>query len=945
LTATGEQLRPISGSTIPRRTSSMSNHPAHSGSTGSPNRTAKRSRVNSGELSYRTVRRASALAGFFTLQLLPLGEYMLTVEAASFASYTRKGLILSAGAAATIDVSLQLASVTSEVAVTAAAPLIDVARTDEGNSLSSNAVTNLPLVSRNPFNFILEQPSVSGHENTEFGVPRKINANGFNDRVNYQLDGNSNVESDRAGIRLLPISETWIQEVQAVSNGFAPEFGNTVGTVYNAITRSGTNQWHGEASYLFRRTPMSARPALLPVGQPTPEVNVDAEFADGGGSLVKDKVFFFGGYEHVKRDLPVPVTIPQTTLDQLGLPATFGNAIPFSQNVTFFIAKIDWQLNSANRLSLRYNGHRNDSPYDSSTLGGLYTVDRTYTFVDRSHAGAVQLVSVLSPNAVNELRFQIPLRTQSQDRFGATGSGPAISIPGVANFGNSLDVGFRYEEMTPEVSENFSYGRSRHALKAGGSIRPIRDTQAQATGSLYTFPSIAAYLAAKDGLNPRTYISFIQTLGDPVIGYNSLFGGLYAQDTWKPRANITVTYGVRYDVYRPPAADPTSPFPYSRQFRTDKNNVAPRLGMAVGRGKTVVRASAGIFFDPFQTDLYRLALLNNGAPSFSAISLTPQIPFAPAFPNVFSGTPQGFTPGIQGITTVDPHFASLYSINANLSVSREIARDTALTVTYLFTRGDRLPVMRNINLVPSGSQLADGRPIFGSARAYSGFGNILSAESVGQSEYNGLNVTLTKRLSHDFEMFATYTWSHAIDDAPEQNNIDSPNFLLSDPTNRRRDRANSLTDRRHAFNGNLVYTPAWKGGRGALRYLANGNRLALIAVIQSGDVFNMGSNLILNGDPSTPSAFQRPLFIGRNTIRAPRTVEFNARYSRLFSLRERANLEFIAEATNVFNRTNVVGLNSTATVDAAGNIVTWPSLSWTAASDQRFLQLGIKLSF
>jgi hypothetical protein len=289
--------------------------------------------------------------------------------------------------------------------------------------------------------------------------------------------------------------------------------------------------------------------------------------------------------------------------------------------------------------------------------------------------------------------------------------------------------------------------------------------------------------------------------------YNSLFSGLYAQDTWKPRANITVTYGVRYDVYRPPEANTTSPFAYSQRFRTDKNNIAPRLGVAVGRGKTVVRASGGIFYDPFQTDQYRRALLNNGTPSFFAISAIPQLPFAPAFPNVFSGVPQGFTPSIQDITTVSPDFASLYSVNANVSISREITRDLALTATYLFTRGNRLPVIRNINLVPSGQQLADGRPVFGSARVFPGFGNILSAESVGQSVYNGLNFTLNKRLSRGFEMFATYTWAHAIDDAPEQNNIDSPNFLLSDPTNRRRDRGNSLTDRRHAFNGNLLYTP------------------------------------------------------------------------------------------------------------------------------------------
>jgi hypothetical protein len=884
-------------------------------------------------------------AGLYRLPVLPIGEYSLTIEGQGFAPYKRSGIRLSAGSAATVDVKLEVQGVVTEVVVSSAAPIVDPARTDQGGTLSSNAVLNLPLVSRNPFNFILEQPNVSGHSNTEFGVPRKLDANGFNDRINYQLDGSNNVESDRAGIRLLPISQTWVQEVEAVNNGFAPEFGNTVGTLFNTITRSGTNALHGEAAYLFRRTPMSARPALLPDNQPTPDVNVDSGFADAGGPLVKDRAFFFAGYEHVKRDLPAPVTVTPATVAQLGLPASFANAIPFSQNVTFFIGKVDWQLTSKHRLTLRYNGHRNDSPYNSSIIGGLYLVDRTYTFADRSHGGAAQLVSVISPNVVNELRFQVPYRSQAQDRFGATGSGPAISIPGVANFGNSLDVGFQYEEMTPEVTENFSYNLRRHALKVGGSMRAIRDTQVQATAALYTFPNIAAYLAARDGVNPRAYISFIQTAGDPSIRYNSLFGGVYAQDTWKPRANITMTYGVRYDVYNPPTANQNSPFQFSQQFRTDKNNFAPRLGVAVGLGKTVVRASGGIFYDPFQTDLYRRALLNNGTPAFFAISAIPQLPFAPAFPNVFSGVPQGFTPGIQDITTVSPDFASLYSVNANFSVSREVARDTALTVTYLFTRGDRLPVMRNINLVPSGRQLADGRPIFGSARVYTGFGNILSAESVGQSEYNGLNVTLTKRLSHDFEMFATYTWSHAIDDAPEQNNIDSPNFLLSDPTNRRRDRANSLTDRRHAFNGNLVYTPTFRGRRRALRYLANGNRIAVIVVIQSGDVFNMGSNLVLNGDPSTPSTFQRPLFIGRNTIRAPRTSELNVRYTRLFPLGERFKLEFIAESTNVFNRTNVVGLNSTATVGAAGNIVAWPSLAWTAASDQRLIQLGLKFSF
>ena len=127
--------------------------------------------------------------------------------------------------------------------------------------------------------------------------------------------------------------------------------------------------------------------------------------------------------------------------------------------------------------------------------------------------------------------------------------------------------------------------------------------------------------------------------------------------------------------------------------------------------------------------------------------------------------------------------------------------------------------------------------------------------------------------------------------------------------------------------------------------MINGNLIAVIATVQSGEVFNMGSNRVLNGDPSTSSSFQRPLFIDRNTLRAPHTSEFNIRYSRLFPLRERMKLESIAEATNVFNRTNVVGMNSTAAVDTTRNVIAWPAWNWTAALDQQLLLLGFRFSF
>jgi len=885
----------------------------------------------------------TAVSGLYRFSLLPLGRYDVRAEFTGFAPVRLTGIDVSAGATVTQDIQLDVKGVTTEIVVTGSAPVIDPSRTDTGRSLGSYVITNLPLVSRNPYNFILQQPNVTGRGNTEFGVPRKVNANGFNGRINYQLDGSNNTESDRAGIRLLPISNEWIDEIQTVSNGFAPEFGNTVGTVFNTITKSGSNEFHGQGGYLFRRTDFSARPALLAYNRPTPDVNVDGYNASVGGRIIPDKLFFFGSYEHVKRDLPTVVTTTPDQISQLGLPASYANAIPFAQKVTFFLGKGDWQINQSNRLSIRYNGHQNDSPFNNG--GGLTLISQTYNFVDRSHSGSAQLISTVSPNAINEFRMQIPYRSQQQNQFQANVPGPSITVSGIANFGNSPNTGFLYSEMTPELTDNFSYNLGTHSLKVGGSIRWIRDTQTQAASATYTFPSIATYLAAVSGANARGYTSFTQTLGNTSLTYNSRFGGFYGQDTWKPRKNITITYGLRYDVYSPPSANSSSPLAVSQSFRTDKNNFAPRLGAAIGLGKWVARASGGIFYDPFPTDQYRKAIQQNGTPLYFNATLQPTNPLAPSFPTVFTGTPNGVTYPTQDVLAVSKDFANLYSLNGNVSISRDFGHSAGFTATYLFTRGNRLPVWRNTNLIPSGAFLADGRPIFSpTLRINPAFNNIFLAESVGQSTYSGLNLLFTKRFAKGLDAFASWTWSHAIDDAPEQNNIDSASAYLEDSTNRHRDRGNSLTDRRHAFNANMVWNPTSSASSRPLRYLLSNNRVALLLNMQTGENFNLGSNRNLNND-TTGNAFQRPVFIGRNTILAPATYELNVRYSRIFPIKERWKPEFFFESTNLLNHTNVTGLNSTATVDANGFITAPASLAWSSALDQRLIQFGFKLVF
>src|SRR5260370_1109423 len=233
-------------------------------------------------------------SGLFRFALLPLGTYTVSAEPSGFAPEKRTDISLSAGSTATVNLQLAVAGTQRTITVTEDAPIVEPGRTDIGLTVGNRTIENMALVSRNPYNFILIQPNVSGSPNVEFGVPRKVNANGFIDRINYQIDGGNNTQSDRAGIHLTPFSDTYIAEIQQVNNGFAPEFGNSTGTVFNAITKSGTNQFHGEAAYIFRRTDFVARFTTLARDQPKPQQNVDDEFVDVGGPVIKDKLFFFG---------------------------------------------------------------------------------------------------------------------------------------------------------------------------------------------------------------------------------------------------------------------------------------------------------------------------------------------------------------------------------------------------------------------------------------------------------------------------------------------------------------------------------------------------------------------------------------------------------------------------------------------------------------------------
>jgi Carboxypeptidase regulatory-like domain/TonB dependent receptor-like, beta-barrel len=896
--------------------------------------------------------------GYFVIPNLPLGPYTISIKKEGFQAERRAGITLDAGTEAVIDTTLTIGSTSTTIDVTEQAPVIEPSRIDIGRTIDNAEVDNLPLTSRNPYNFVLFQPGVSGHPNAELGVPRVVNTNGLDNRVQYQLDGMPDTESDQYGLRLFAISDSYVREVQTVSNSFAPEFGRTTGDIYNAITNSGTNTFHGEFYFIGRPPGASARTILLPSSQPNTSIDLHDYSTNAGGPIKKNKVFVFGAYEHLLRGTPAAVTITPANAAAIGLPASQLATAPTVQHVQFVNFRVDWNINSKNQLFVRYNYFRNEYPFNTNN-GGLYALDAASDFHDRAHIGGLQLLTTFSPTALNELRASEPYRNEHHVPNPLDGPGPVITINGIANFNGTLlsAAGTRFAEKIPSITDNFTKIIGSHTFKTGFGWQQNNDNQTSAVYNQYTFPTIASYLAAKNGTpcpiagisNPLLcYSTFTTVLGNPGAAYKSNFYDFFVQDSWQLRPNLLMIYGVRYDYYQAPTAPANAPFIYNQSFHNPGNNWAPRLGFAWSMDpKTVLRVSSGIFYDVPSTNLWYQTFANGGSTQAFTDTFTPTSTGAPLFPAVITYLPGAHFPSPPTITALTPNYRTPYTINSSIQLSRQLTQNDALTVGYINTGARDLTYERDMNLINPVSYLADGRPVYSSAisaatRLYPQFNGIKLQDTGASSNYNALIVNYVHRVSAGFETSASYTWSHALGDAPELYGYDTPNNLIQNPVNRRMDYGNTIVNRPHAFTMSSVFTPSFNLSKGFWNYLANGNELTMLANFSSGDEQNIITSSNLINDPAAPQ--QRPLYIGRNTERTPNIYQVDMRYTRtLFTIGERLRTKFLAESNNVFNTRNVTTINVNAVTNAAGVITAPPTLAPTSTLlEGRLIQLGIK---
>ncbi len=856
--------------------------------------------------------------GIYRFLVLSLGSYTLSAENSGFKRFEQRGIILSAGQTVSVTIVLKPGRPDETVSVTSDAPIADISKFEIGRIVNSREVNNLPLVSRNPYNFMLLQPGVAGRT-VKDPLVVDMSANGLRRRVGYQIDGNYDNEANQGGFRLNLISPIYVREVQLLSNGYSAEFGNTAGAVVNLVTPSGTNTLDGTATLLFRPSGLTSKPFGFKPGTAS-NTNGYGPIVSIGGPIIRDRWHFYSGYEWVRRNTATPITITdsnQAALIAAGLPPTiFVNARSTSDTQPYFIFRSDARVSNNTRINVRYNLFDGDLLY--SGIGNLSTTQRSSNLIGYDHAVAAQAVTSISDTFINEFRFQFAKRIARTVSNDLSGAGPSVIINSIANFGPGTTLGqFGPNESSIQFQNAVTKEFKTHSAKLGGGVIFVHDRPRSAITSIYTFPSIQLYDDAVRGINPKGYSTYTETFGDSVTDYRGTFLNFFVQDDWMLSRRAKLSVGLRYELYLPPAADAASPLVISRRFNVDANNFAPRIGLAYllrdGKYRSVVRIGGGLHYDPPFLKMYSRAIQNNGNPRFFSFSFQdPQPdPNAPAFPNRVGNLPAGTVFPKRDVDTVAPDFKTMYAVHSNVQMEQAIGDNMSLAFGYIYSNARHIPVYRNINCLPAGGTLADGRPLYGVSglctnRIFPQFNLVKIAESAGNLNYHAVFIQVTKRFSSGVQFAVNYTRSHARDDAPEENGPGS--LTQSDPSNRALDRGSSSGDVPSTFSMSLVARPSFKFANRLLNTLLNNNQISLIALADSGENFNI-TTVDLNRDGVTGP--DRPVGVPRNSGRLPAFLGVDARYSRFLKLNEKMSIEIYAEGTNILNAKYVSSYNGT----------------------------------
>jgi hypothetical protein len=888
--------------------------------------------------------------GYYRFPLVPVGTYRLVTAADGFQKNALEGIILSVGQEARLDTSLVVGSTSQAIQVEAGSDILDTGTATIGAVLDRKEIENLPIASRNLFNYLLLAPGVIGMPTSTFSTTQFTF--GGTERSQWNLDGLDNTQhGGNRQIRLIIVTPEAVAQTQTLSNGYSSEFGRAAGGQVNVVLKSGSNQFHGSALGQWRPRDLQAIPTLSTV---QPNRSWYDEAFTLGGPVVKDKLFFFGQFENNPYTLPNSISITPANAAALGLPSSEIGTAPFGETYRTLVGKLDYTLNAKNSGYVRYARFTNHQPNND---GGLSIVDRGSRYEDHQNGGGVQLATILSSNLLNELRFGTIQRDTAD--FPVVNSSPAgsvlINISSVANIGFSPLTTTTTTERSTSVLDNLTWTRGRNTMKFGAEFDHELFDNLSATAPTFSFSGLAAlngrpavsslnqYLNTVAGAidpatgQPYTYTYLTTNSGNPEIRLAFNFLNFFAQDEIRVTPNLSLNVGARYEVILFPTFDPLAPYQLSRSVPNDYSDIAPRVGLTWSPGgnrKTVVHAAYGMFYDvPGLSTFYNAAQVNGHR--LLSYQVAGNASGAPVFPNVpqLNGGSFQVPPSI---TAFDQNFHVAYQQQANLQVQRELGANFQLTIGYQFAGLRHGLYYTDINLTPTGQTLADGRPIFAgtSKRLDPSFGAINLIRSGATANFNGGFITLQKRLAKGLEFTVNYMHSHALDD-----NI-GEGGSVSDPTNIHRDYGNADSNIGHNLVIQGLYQPQFSGH--SLHWL-NGFELSTITYKNSGFPINVIAGTDLNNDGVVND---RPLFQSRNSRTGRGFSQVSTQAKRYFNVGEHVHLAAFIEAENLLNTNN---LNCNTTSGCTGAVVNTANssdlLRETAAGTSRNVQLGLSLKF
>src|SRR5688572_10233341 len=459
-------------------------------------------------------------SGRFKVANLQPGRYAVTVNSSGFSPMTQENVVVEIGRETNLEVALAVGPVTGTVDVSAEAPVINTTQQDFSTNINQTSINELPINGRRWSNFALLTPGAV--PDGTFGL---ISFRGISGLLNNNtIDGGDNNQAffaeERGRTRIsYSISQAAIREFQVNTSSYSAEYGRSAGGVVNAITKSGTNEFHGQLFYYQRnnkwgaRNPLATRTELIngvftPVGFKPKDVR--HQFGGTiGGPIVKDKAFFFFSYDQQKRNFPglsifssnTFLNLPTATRNNLvarGLTsAQVDNALSFLQSLSgpvertgdqkLFLPKLDWNINDKNTLTVSYNRLRWESPAGIQTQATNTRARDNFgdDFVEID-ALNVKLASTLTPTLLNEFRFQWgrdnefqfsqpPLPGEPTNAPG--GRSPQTFIQNGFSFGmpEFLERAAFPDERRWQFADTVTMSTGNHTFKFGGDINFVKD--------------------------------------------------------------------------------------------------------------------------------------------------------------------------------------------------------------------------------------------------------------------------------------------------------------------------------------------------------------------------------------------------------------------------------------------------------------------------------------